>query len=40
MTFKRGEESVTRTITITKITDTEMSTKNQEGTVVELKRKK
>ena len=40
MTFKRGEESVTRTITITKITDTEMSTKNQEGTVVELKKKK
>jgi len=40
VTHKRGEEEHTQTITITKITDTEMSTKNKDGKVVELKKKK
>jgi uncharacterized protein (TIGR03066 family) len=40
LTHKRGEEEHTQTITITKITDTDMSTKNKDGKVVELKKKK
>ena len=39
MTMKMGEKEQTRTITITKITDKEMSTKNEDGKVVELKKK-
>ena len=40
MTMKIGDEEKTHTITITKISDKEMSTKNKEDKVVELKRKK
>jgi uncharacterized protein (TIGR03066 family) len=40
LTTKRGEEERTQTITITKLTDTEMGTKNDQGKAVELKKKK
>jgi uncharacterized protein (TIGR03066 family) len=40
ITFKMGDEEHTDTITIKKISDTEMSTSNKEGKVVELKRQK
>jgi uncharacterized protein (TIGR03066 family) len=38
-TFKEGAEEHSDTITITKISKTEMSTKNKEGKVVECKKK-
>ena len=40
LTMKRGEEEHKQTITIKKLSATEMSTANEEGKVVELKRKK
>ena len=40
VTLKIGEESHTNTITITKMTDDEMHTKDKDGKVVEVKRKK
>jgi uncharacterized protein (TIGR03066 family) len=40
VTIKVGEESHSNTITITKMTDTEMHTKDKDGKVVEVKRKK
>jgi uncharacterized protein (TIGR03066 family) len=40
MTLKMGDEEMTKTITITKISDKEMSTKSEDGKVVELKKKK
>ena len=39
MTMKMGDEEKSQTITITKITEKEMSTKNKDGQVVELKKK-
>lgn len=39
MTMKVGDQERKQTITITKITDKEMSTKNKDGKVVELKKK-
>jgi uncharacterized protein (TIGR03066 family) len=39
LTMNQGGEERTRKITITKISDKEMATKNQEGKTVELKRK-
>jgi uncharacterized protein (TIGR03066 family) len=38
--MKVGDQEHKQTITITKISDSEMATKNAEGKVVELKRKK
>ena len=38
--MKVGDQEHKQTITITKMSDTEMATKNDEGKVVELKRKK
>ena len=38
--MKAGDQEHKQTITITKLTDTEMSTKNDEGKVVEFKKKK
>lgn len=38
--MKVGDQEHKQTITITKMSDTEMSTKNAEGKVVELKRRK
>ena len=38
--LKMGDQSIKVTITITKLTDDEMHTKNEEGKVVEVKRKK
>jgi uncharacterized protein (TIGR03066 family) len=40
LTFKMGDQSFDLTITITKLTDDVMNTKNDEGKVVETKRKK
>jgi uncharacterized protein (TIGR03066 family) len=40
VTMKQGDDEHTQTITITKISETEMSTKNKEGKVVELTKKK
>jgi uncharacterized protein (TIGR03066 family) len=40
VTVKSGDEEKTQTITITKISDKELHTKNQDGKVVELKRTK
>ena len=40
VTLKIGEESHSNTITITKMTDDEMHTKDKNGKVVEVKRKK
>ena len=40
MVIKAGDQEHKQTITIKKITDTEMSTTDPEGKVVELKRKK
>lgn len=39
MTLKRGDQEKSQTITITKLTTKEMVTKNEEGKVVELKKK-
>jgi uncharacterized protein (TIGR03066 family) len=39
VTMKMGDDEHTQTITITKISKTEMSTKNKDGKVVELTRK-
>ena len=39
MTMKRGDEERTQKITITKMSDKEMSTKDEGGKVVELKKK-
>jgi uncharacterized protein (TIGR03066 family) len=39
LTMNQGGEERTRKITITKISDKEMATKNQEGKTVELQRK-
>ena len=39
LTMKVGDEERTQTITITKISDKEMATKNKDGKVVELKKK-
>lgn len=39
MTMKVGDMEKTQTITITKITDKEMSTKSEDGKVVEMKKK-
>lgn len=38
--LKSGDQSIKVTITITKLTDDEMHTKNEEGKVVEVKRTK
>lgn len=40
ITLKIGEESHTNTITITRLTDDEMHTKDKDGKVVEVKKKK
>ena len=40
ITIKVGEESHSNTITITKLTDAEMHTKDKDGKVVEVKKKK
>jgi len=40
ITIKVGEESHSNSITITKMTDTEMHTKDKDGKVVEVKRTK
>lgn len=40
ITIKIGEESHSNTITITKLTDAEMHTKDKDGKVVEVKKKK
>jgi uncharacterized protein (TIGR03066 family) len=40
ITIKLGEESHSNTITITKLTDAEMHTKDKDGKVVEVKKKK
>jgi uncharacterized protein (TIGR03066 family) len=40
VTIKIGEESHSNTITITKLTDDEMHTKDKDGKVVEVKKKK
>ena len=40
VTLKIGEESHTNTVTITKVTDDEMHTKDKDGKVVEVKKKK
>jgi len=39
MTMKRGDKERTQKITITKLTDKEMATKNEDGKTVELKKK-
>ena len=39
LTMKMGDEEKSQTITITKITDKELHTKNKDGKVVELKKK-
>jgi len=40
MTLKVGDEERSQTITVTKISDKEMSTKDKDGKVVELKKSK
>jgi uncharacterized protein (TIGR03066 family) len=40
ITVKRGDEERTHTMTITKISDKEMTTKDPDGKIVELTRKK
>jgi uncharacterized protein (TIGR03066 family) len=39
VTFKQGDQEKTHTITVTKITDKEMTTKDEDGKVVECKKK-
>lgn len=39
VTFKMGDQEKSHTITVTKITDKEMSTKDEDGKVVECKKK-